>query len=122
MRGWDRVCLDTVYFAENWKPKTIKIKNKKVTVHKIFTDHMPKFTIHEQWIVQEGLSWKKKLKKKKKEANAHLSKHHHSETEKERETVRPDEKNKNKKGIKNNKEIIFNWSCKKIKVLTLSVL
>ena len=47
LRGWDRVCLDTVYFAENWKPKTIKIKNKKVTVHKIFTDHMPKFTVHE---------------------------------------------------------------------------
>ena len=78
---------------------------------------MPKFTIHEQWIVQEALSWKKK-----KNANAHLSKHHHSETEREREIVRPDEKNKNKKGIKNNKEIIFNWSCKKIKVLTLSVL
>ena len=33
-----------------------------------------------------------------------------------RETVRPereDEKNKNKKGIKNYKEIIFKWSCKK---------
>ena len=26
---------------------------------------------------------------------------------------REDEKNKNKKGIKNNKEIIFKWSCKK---------
>lgn len=34
----------------------------------------------------------------------------------ERETVRlerEDEKNKNKKGIKNYKEIIFKWSCKK---------
>ena len=39
-----------------------------------------------------------------------------NETEKERETMRPereDEKNKNKKGIKNYKEIIFKWSCKK---------
>ena len=26
---------------------------------------------------------------------------------------REDEKNKNKKGIKNYKEIIFKWSCKK---------
>ena len=40
-----------------------------------------------------------------------------NETKKERETVRSrgreDEKNKNKKGIKNNKEIIFKWSCQK---------
>ena len=39
------------------------------------------------------------------------------EGERDSETKRPrgreDEKNKNKKGIKNNKEITFKWSCKK---------
>ena len=51
-----RVHLNTTYFTENWKLKTIKNNNNKVTVH------WPIRTVHVTWIVQEALVQKKNKK------------------------------------------------------------
>ena len=56
---WLWIPLDTVYFAENWKLKTIK-KNKKVTIHARCNVHMPKCTVRVPWTMQEALKKKKK--------------------------------------------------------------
>ena len=55
------MCLDTAYFAENWK----QLKNKKkVIVHFAVTVHMPWCNVHVPWTVHQAL-----VKKKKKTQN-----------------------------------------------------
>ena len=62
------MCLNTTYFAENWKLKTIKKKKKLITVH-------PQNYLHCSCPINSirDVELKKKEKKKKKMADANAS-------------------------------------------------